>query len=467
MTSTAHTDSLWESLTDEAKRAIRARLWQEKLRRTEQALPAGDGWTWYIRGGRGSGKTRAGAEGLAELIIASIQAGDGDEAGDWGIVAPTFGDGRDVCVEGPSGLRPALAGWTDGPWEKAWNRSQGQLRLANGATVFCDGADDGAPRVQGKNLRGLWADEVGLWKRWETAWDESIAFAVRLAPGCIIATGTPKAGHGLVRRLVNGDPDKGIPPADHQSHMKMADNLANLSQHMVDRLVGRYSGTTLGRQELEGELLDEVEGALWRPTLIDANRLKWPDGLDFDGRMAWANMRRVVVAVDPPGGATEAGIVVAGITYQCPCGGDRLPHALVLDDASIKGSPDEWGTKAVTEYREWRADRLVGEANFGGDMVESTIRTIDTRVAYKNVRATRGKVRRAEPVHALYEQGRIHHTETFGDLESEMTTWTPDEAWSPNRLDALVWAVTELEVETRPQTRRTGAALAAARIGGR
>lgn len=446
MTSTAHTDNLWESLNDGAKRQIRARLWRDHGRRAEQAPPDGEGWTWYVRGGRGSGKTRAGAEGLAELIIATIEAGDGDEAGDWGIVAPTFGDGRDVCVEGPSGLRPALAGWTDGPWEKAWNRSQGQLRLVNGATVFCDGADDGAPRVQGKNLRGVWADEVGLWKRWETAWDESIAFAVRLAPGAIIATGTPKAGHGLVKRLMHGDPEKGIPPADHHSHMRMADNLENLSQHMVDRLVGRYSGTTLGRQELEGELLDEVEGALWTTALIDSTRRQWPAD-DFDGRMRWANLRRIVVAVDPPGGATEAGIVVAGVTYDCPCGGERMPHGMVLDDASMKGSPDAWGGRAVAEYKAWGADRLVGEANYGGDMVESTIRTIDTRVSYRNVRATRGKQRRAEPIVALYEQGRVHHVGNFGDLESEMTTWTPDEPWSPNRLDALVWAMTELELE--------------------
>lgn len=449
---------------DQRKQILR-KLWTDQLRRPEQQPPDGEGWTWYIRGGRGSGKTRAGAEALAELIIHSIEAGDRDDTGDWAVVAPTFGDARDVCIEGPSGLRPALAGWTDGTWDKAWNRSQGQLRLVNGATVFADGADDGAPRIQGKNLRGCWADEVGLWRRWEQAWDESLAFAVRLAPGSIVATGTPKAGHGLVRRLMFGDPEAGIPAADHHSHMRMVDNIANLSPHMVARLTSRYEGTTLGRQELEGEVLSEVEGALWTSTLIGRNRLSWPDSIDHDGRMAWARLRRVIVGVDPPGGATEAGIVVAASTSHCPCGGPRQPHAVVLDDLSGKGSPDEWGRAVVDGYQRWRADRVVGEVNYGGDMVEKVVRSVDRSVSFKPVRATRGKAVRAEPIVALYEQGRVHHLEVFGDLESELTTWRPEDSWSPNRLDALVWALTELELEAAGVARLTGGQLSGLRLG--
>lgn len=405
---------------------------------------------WYVRGGRGSGKTRTGAEAIAERIIATIEAGDGDEKGDWAVVAPTFGDARDVCVEGPSGLRSSLAGYTDGPWQKAWNRSQGQLRLSNGATLFADGADDGALRVQGKNLRGAWADEVGLWKRWEQAWDESLAFAVRLDPAVIVATGTPKMGHGLVKRLMFGD--DGLPGADRVTHMRMVDNIDNLSPAMVTKLLARYDGTTLGRQELEGEYLEDVEGALWSIGLIAQNRVTEAGA-----------MRRVVVTVDPPGGATEAGIVVAGVTDRCVCGKPGA-HAYVVADYSLKASPDHWGSAAVQGFDDFEADRIVGEVNYGGDMVEKVVRSVRASVPFTAVRATRGKAIRAEPIVALYEQGRVHHVGTFGDLESEMTTWTPEATWSPNRLDALVWAITELNLSRDSRASTGTRTLATARI---
>lgn len=452
MTLTAESPNSWQRWTAEQKHKLATALWAE-LRRPEQIPPQGTTWVWYVQGGRGSGKSRTGAEGLADLIIDTIQAGDGDEEGDWGIIAPTFGDARDTCVEGPSGIRSALAGWTDGPWKKAWNRSQGQLRLINGATVFADGADDGALRVQGKNLRGAWADEVGLWRRWEQAWEESLAFAVRLDPACIIATGTPKAGHGLVKLLLFGDKDRGIEPADHKSMMRMIDNIANLSPDLVARLQARYAGTTIGRQELEGEYLEEVEGALWTANLIGTNRLSQA-----------GESSRVVVGVDPPGGATEAGIVAAGLTNHCVCGQGLMPHAYVLADESMKGSPDSWGQAAVNCLDDYQADRIVGEVNYGGDMVEKVIRTVRPGVPFKAVRATRGKAVRAEPIVALYEQGRVHHVGTFGDLESEMTTWTPDSSWSPNRLDALVWALTELGLHQNSEASISGRRVAERRI---
>lgn len=456
MTSTAESVSSWQKWAPEAKQKLASALWRQ-LRRTEQTPPDGDSWTWYVRGGRGSGKTRTGAEAFAERIIQTIEAGEGDELGDWAVVAPTFGDARDVCVEGPSGLRSALAGYTHGDWNKAWNRSQGQLRLANGATVFADGADDGALRVQGKNLRGAWADEVGLWKKWEQAWDESLSFAVRLEPGIIIATGTPKMGHGLVKRLLFGEEDTNIPPADYLTHMRMVDNIDNLSPALVNKLVARYEGTTLGRQELEGEYLENVEGALWTADLIGMHRK--PEA---------GPMHRIVVGVDPPGGATEAGIVVAGATNDCICGGQGT-HAYVLADYSGKGSPDQWGNQAVAAFDEFEADRIIGEVNYGGDMVEKIVRSVRSGVPFKPVRATRGKAVRAEPVLALYEQGRVHHVGTFGDLESEMTTWVPpgqDNAsgWSPNRLDALVWAIAELGLQKRSDARTGGSQLVNAKI---
>lgn len=453
MISTVESDNSWQKWTPEAKRKLGSVLWT-KVRRDAQTPPVGNAWVWYVQGGRGSGKTRTGAEALAEKIIATIENGDKDDAGDWAVVAPTFGDARDTCVEGPSGLRSALAGWTDGNWSKAWNRSQGQLRLGNGATLFADGADDGALRVQGKNLRGAWCDEIGLWRRWEQAWDESIAFAVRLDPGVVVATGTPKMGHGLVKRLLFGDPDVHLPPADHITRMRMADNIANLSPVLVAKLTARYEGSTLGRQELEGEWLEDVEGALWTVPLISNNRLAEA-----------GPAHRVVVAVDPPGGATEAGIIVAASTNHCVCGRSGS-HAYILADYSQKGSPDSWGQAAVAAYDEYEADRLVGEVNYGGDMVEKVVRSVRPNISYTAVRATRGKAVRAEPVVALYEQGRIHHVGTFGDLESEMTTWVPGESsWSPNRLDAMVWAVAELGL-TRNLEATTGMRqVTAARIG--
>lgn len=431
--------SSWQKWPDAAKLKLRKALWNE-LRREAQVTPSGEGWTWYIRGGRGSGKTRTGAESLAELIIGTLD--EGGENGDWAVIAPTFGDARDTCVEGPSGLRPALAGYTDGPWKKAWNRTQGQLHLANGATVFCDGADDGALRIQGKNLRGAWLDEVGLWRKWELAFDESIAFAVRLEPGCLIATGTPKAGHGLVKRLMQGDADRGIPAADFQSHMTMEDNLANLSPVVVARLIARYGGTSLGRQELGGELLSEVEGAMWTLTRIEGLRIQ------MAGQMA-----RVVVGVDPQGSIETGttGIVAAGVTRgNCACGNpDNLPHAYVLDDASLSESPGGWAKAVIACFELNEADRIVAEMNFGADMVESTIRAVWPAAPLEKVRASRGKAVRAEPIAALYEQGRVHHVGTFGDLESEMVSWRPTDDWSPNRLDALVWAISQLGLTER------------------
>jgi len=341
-------------------------------------------------------------------------------------------------------LQLTLVGYTEGPWRKAWNRSQGQLRIANGSTLFIDGANDGAYRIQGKNLRGVWLDECGLWTQWERAYDESVMFAVRLEPAVKIASFTPKAGHGLVKRLLLGDPEKGIPPADHRSHMRTKDNLANLSEAMVKALYARYQGTTLGRQELEGELLSEVEGALWTQRLIDAYRLA-----------AAGSMSRVVVAVDPPGSEqTEAGIVAAGLARGgCACGvRDEVAHVYVLSDASMAGTPDQWGTAAVRAYDDVSADRIVAERNFGADMVGHVVRTVRPGVPFSYVVASRGKDIRAEPVVALYEQGRVHHVGTFGDLESELVTWRPkQDSWSPNRLDALVHAVRELTL--RPSGR--------------
>lgn len=386
-----------------------------------QAPPDGDWRTWYARGGRGSGKTRTGAEVFGSWVLE-----DSDDPGEWAIVAPTYGDARDTCVEGGSGLLAVL-----GPTVETWNRSLGEMRLHNGVRVHIDGADDGALRIQGKNLKGAWLDEIGLFKNWQKAWEESISFAVRIDPAQIIATGTPKGNHGLVKLLVD-DEDTVM------THLRLEDNEANLSAAMIRSLRRRYEGTRLGRQELHGEILDDVEGALWTWKMIDNARAPEPKP-DY--------IHRLVVAVDPAITATEdadeTGIVVACIAE------DRFGYghdAYVLDDFSGRYTPGDWAQRAVGTLQARHGDRIVAERNQGGDMVEATIRTVDPHVPVTLVWASRGKRTRAEPVAALYEQGRVHHCGDFPELESEMTTWTEGED-SPSRLDALVWALTDLMID--------------------
>lgn len=409
----------WRSWSVEDKRRLRRELWH-RAARAEQRLPEGDWRVWYLQGGRGSGKTRGASEAFAEIIE------QWDEPGaEWGGIFPTYGDGRDVGVEGPSGLLQALG--LPRTWA-GWNRSMGELRLPTGGIVYIDGADDGALRVQGKNLRGAWCDEVGLWRRWDLAWRESVAFAVRLSPALIIASGTPKEGHGLVKLLVN---DPTIP----KSRLRTRDNLANLSEAAVEELTKKYSGTRRGRQELEGEFLTDVPGSLWTADMIDHVETR-------------PELVRVTTAVDPAvtsgEDSDETGVVVAGK------GTDG--HCYVLADRSCHLSPEQWARRVVKAHDDHEGDRVVGEANNGGDLVETVLRAVDPSVPYKKVHASRGKRVRAEPVAALYEQGRVHHVGLFGELEEQMISWTPDSGDSPDRMDALVWAVTDLMLE--PERRR-------------
>lgn len=236
---------------------LRSELWFEQSR-PEQRQPEGDWRIWYLMGGRGSGKSRTGAETFCSWI-------HDHPGGEWAIVAPTFADARDTCVESSSsGILTIL-----GPAVQNWNRSLGELLLVDGSKVYLDGADDGALRIQGKNLRGAWCDEVGLWNQWDRAWNESLAFAVRHAPARIVATGTPKMGHGLVKLLVD---DPGVPKAQ----MRTSDNVGNLNPAAVRELYTKYGGTRLGSQELDGEWLEAIEGdmlkrAWWKyydPTLL-------------------------------------------------------------------------------------------------------------------------------------------------------------------------------------------------------
>lgn len=367
-----------------------------------------------MRGGRGSGKTRCGAESLAELI-------ETNPPGEWGLVAPTYmRDAVRVCVESDSGLLRAL-----GNKVSNWNRSQGEIKLGDGGWVFVDSAEGGAARVQGQNLRGCWCDEAFLWgAEWRKAWNESIRYAVRHEPAATIVTGTPKVGHGLIRELEDA-------PNVVVSVLRTIDNVANLSADRVAELYDRYSDTRLGAQELEGAILDEFEGALWTPAHIDPYKVESPPTLV-----------RTVIGVDPstgtddmdlPAGAgKETGIVVAGLSA------DR--HVYILDDLSCRVSTMEWARRACEASLAHGRATVVPEVNLG-KWVPDVIRAQDQTVPLHPVRAADGKRARAEPVAALYEKGRVHHVGRFELLEGQMVTWDPTDTYSPDRIDALVWAV--------------------------
>jgi phage terminase large subunit-like protein len=388
--------------------------------RPEQQEPEGDWNVWLILSGRGWGKTRTGGEWLADAIRREPMAPDGTPT-QWAIVAPTFGDARDVCVEGPSGFLRAIR-----PSEiKFWNRSHGTVLYNNGCRVHCFGADN-ADAGRGLNLAGAWLDEIAVWPYPEQTWTEGLAPALRIGkkPRVVVTT-TPKPIK-LLRDWTNRT-DSSI----YITRGSTFDNAKNLSASALTELQARYAGTRTGRQELYGELLEDADGALWTRDLIENSRVtadKLPPFI------------RVVVAIDPAvtsgENSDETGIVTAGLTAD--------GHYYVLADNTLRETPERWAREAVNAYNEWKADRVVAETNNGGDMVILLLRQVQPNIPTKKLTATRGKRVRAEPISALYEQGRVHHVGAFPKLEDQMVMWTPDSNESPDRLDALVWALTEL-----------------------
>ena len=444
------TDDELALLTDD-ERAAYARYCQAVIddwrttARPDQ-LPPDQPWEIvYYRGGRGSGKTWTGGNVLAEDIRAN-------DAGEWAVVAPTFGDARDVCIESSeSGLIKALGGRVVGGRlvehgdVAGWNRSNGELFLANGGIVYADGADDGALRIQGKNLRGAWCDEIGLWRRWETAWDESIGYAVRLDPAHIIATGTPKRNmpaRALVKRLLED-------PNVVSRRLLTADNHLHLNPKRLARMM-QQAGTLLGRQELEGDLIDDTSGTLWSYAQIEADR--------FTGEFAIGQLVRICTAIDPAvtsgEDSDETGMIVGGRTNGvCPmCGPTELPHALIVADRSGRFTPGQMASRAIGCHDEFLGDAILAEVNNGGDYIEAALRSVDPSVAYRAVHASRGKRIRAEPVAALYEQHRVHHVGALPELEAQLCEWVPDTGASPDRLDALVWLLTDLLLVDEKET---------------
>lgn len=387
-------------------------VWAYQSARTEQLPPTGDWMIWLYQAGRGAGKTRTAAEELAWQAIRQPNTR-------WAIVAPTFADARDTCVEGESGILSVLRRYDALRDRNPWNRSIGEVALANGSRIKLFSGDE-PDRLRGPQHHGAWVDELGAF-RYSDAWDQ-LQFGLRLGdnPRTIVTT-TPKPVPVIRSLLARKDGSVTV------TRGSTFDNRANLAPTALAELLARYDGTRIGRQELYGELLEDVEGALWTLANIEANRLAEAK-----------DVVRTVVAVDPAVTDTgdETGIIVA-----CR---DRHQHGYVIADYSVRGTPDTWARRVVEAYDAHRADAIVVETNQGGQMIASVLRTVRPNLPIREVRASKGKQVRAEPISAMYEQNRIHHVGTFDELETQLTTWTPDQPKSPDRLDALVWAFTEL-----------------------
>ncbi len=389
--------------------------------RPEQLPPPGDWSVWLVMAGRGFGKTPCGSE----FVLAEAMARPG---ADFAIVAPTIGAARDVALEGTSGiLRIAQRDEVS-----HYVRSLGEVRLRNGSRIYARSADE-HDRLRGLNLSGAWCDELAVWRDLDQAWNASLMPAVRHDPGKIVVTTTPRPVP-LLKDLLGREDGSVV-----TSRGSTFDNQANLSRSALAELKSRYLGTRLGRQELGGELLEDVEGALWSLELIENGRIDTDQVPDLD---------RVVVGVDPAVTARrssdETGIVTCGVSGTGP--GSQL---YVLSDDSGRMTPQQWASRVVRTFERERADRIVAEVNQGGDLVEQTLRVAGANLPIRKVHALRGKALRAEPVVALYEQGRVHHVGVHAELEEQLTTWVPDVGRSPDRLDALVYALTELSSGAR------------------
>lgn len=401
-------------------------LWARDDQLPPVATREGVAWrVWVILGGRGAGKTRAGAEWIRRQ---AVRRGDG-AARRIALVGETIADVRRVMIEGPSGLM-AVAG----PFERpVLEISKLQLTWPNGSIAQMFSAENPGA-LRGPQFDCAWCDELAKWRLGEETWD-MLQFALRLGsePQAVITT-TPRP-IALLKRILDD-------AASVVTRATTADNGANLAPGFVAEMTRRYAGSALGRQELLGEIVDDRAGSLWRRDWIDAHRVA-----------SVPELERIVVAVDPPVTATArsdaCGIVVAGL------GLDRRGY--VIADRTVQGrEPAQWARAAVAAYRDFTADAIVAETNQGGDLVATLLRQVDENVPVRQVKATRGKWLRAEPIASLYAEGRVAHVGAFASLEDQMCDFGADGrvgGKSPDRLDALVWALTDLMIDAPPRAR--------------
>lgn len=391
--------------------------------RPNQVEPTGDWTTWLILAGRGFGKTRTGAEWVRANVCGDTPLSPG-RCKHIALVAETAPDARDVMVEGPAGLLACHSK----DFRPTYFPSKRSIEWPNGAQAILFNAVE-PDQLRGPQFDLAWCDELAKWRYAQATWDQ-LQFGLRLGPHPRqIVTTTPRP-IPVVRRLIN---DENCVVTRGRTY----DNAANLAAPFLRQIEERYGGTRLGRQELEGEVLDDIPGALWNREIIDQARR--PDAPELD---------RIVIAVDPAATsgeeADETGIVAVGIATDA----DGYTRGYVLADRSLRGTPEEWAKAAIGLYREYDADRIVAEKNQGGEMVEAVLRTVDRTAPITLVSATRGKVVRAEPISALYEQGRVHHVGRLDKLEDQMCMFSRDvdrsSGNSPDRVDALVWGLTAL-----------------------
>ena len=392
-----------------------------------QVPPAGNWLSWIILGGRGAGKTRAGAE----WVRSEVEGSTPQEAGRLSrlaLVGETYDQAREIMVFGESGILAC----SPPDRRPEWQATRRRLVWPNGAVAQVYSASD-PEALRGPQFDGAWCDELAKWKQGQDAWD-MLQFGLRLGddPRQLITT-TPRSS-GLLKALLE-DSRTVVTRAPTSA------NAANLAKGFLERVVARYEGSRLGRQELDGEFIEGAEGALWSHAQLDALRVAVPH-----------EVGRVVVAVDPPVTSGEKADACGIVVAIADTSGELVDwQATILEDASVSGaSPQEWAEAAVAAFHRHKADRLVAEVNQGGELVETLIRQIDQTIPFRAVRAQSGKALRAEPVAALYEQGRVKHLGILAALEDQMCLMTGSGfqgQGSPDRVDALVWALSDLMVE--------------------
>ncbi|MCW5678062.1 MAG: DNA-packaging protein [Xanthobacteraceae bacterium] len=396
--------------------------------REDQLPPQGAWRNWLILGGRGAGKTRAGAEWVRGVALGANEFGE--RARQIALIGESLADVREVMIEGVSGLLGVHARWERPQWEPSRRR----LEWKNGAVAYAFSADD-PESLRGPQFDAAWCDELCKWRRGEAAFD-MLQFGLRLGANPRSAITTTPRPVPLLKRLL----------ADSASVVSRAATKANafqLAPQFLEQMLTRYAGTRLGRQELDGEVIEARADSLFPRERVEKARVETHPPLS-----------RIVVAIDPPAssreGADACGIVAAGC--------DDEGKVFVLADESASGlSPLQWASRAISLYWRIDADRIVVEVNQGGEMARAVLSETDASVPVSEVRATRGKVLRAEPVAALYEQGRVSHVGSFPLLEDEMADFGADglsQGRSPDRLDALVWAITSLVLSPRGATPR-------------
>lgn len=403
-----------------------------KWARPEQLAPAGDWAIWLVMAGRGFGKTRAGAEWVRDIAEA-------DGSARFALIGANFAETRMVMVEGESGLLSIAPPGNRPIWEPSLKR----LRWSNGAEAYLYSAAE-PEGLRGPQHSHSWCDEIAKWAnnsgQAQAAWD-NLKMGLRLGNAPKIAATTTPRPVALVRTLVKDADRKGGVVI---TRGKTVDNVANLPEAFIDVMNADYGGTRLGRQELNGELIEELEGALWSRAMIEDCRDRFEEA---------SETTRVVIGVDPPASSSgdACGIIVAGLRSG--------NGATILADHSVeKASPETWARAVATAAARWGADRVIAEANQGGAMVKSVLHAADIALPVRLVHASRGKVARAEPVAALYEAGRVVHAAPFPRLEDELCGLLIGGGYegpgrSPDRADALVYALTELMLRRKREPR--------------